>query len=176
MDMSHLIRRFACGYAQGAKAVNADIKVVANMTGTTPAAWNDPVKGSELTKAQISQGAGRDPMPLPPVAPVWACCKLRLTRTSYLSVVDSNQNYIAPRQGSDLDDEGGSITRFYNAFSDGARYGRTGEFGSWASNLNHRGRGFCYGMSITRAGFRCNGPRRPITRHMSSHQVPWQVP
>ena len=27
------------------------------MTGTTPAAWNDPVKGSELTKAQISQGA-----------------------------------------------------------------------------------------------------------------------
>ena len=52
-----LIRRFACGYAQGVKAVNADIKVVANMTGTTPAAWNDPVKGSELTKAQISQGA-----------------------------------------------------------------------------------------------------------------------
>lgn len=52
-----LIRHFGCGYAQGAKAVNPDIKIVANMTGTTPAAWNDPVKGSELTKAQISQGA-----------------------------------------------------------------------------------------------------------------------
>ncbi|MEO9863259.1 MAG: BMP family ABC transporter substrate-binding protein [Yoonia sp.] len=52
-----LIRNFACGYAQGVKAVNADATVVANMTGTTPAAWNDPVKGSELTKAQISQGA-----------------------------------------------------------------------------------------------------------------------
>ncbi|MGZ2258943.1 BMP family lipoprotein [Roseobacter sp. A03A-229] len=52
-----LIRHFACGYAQGVKAVNADATVVANMTGTTPAAWNDPVKGSELTKAQISQGA-----------------------------------------------------------------------------------------------------------------------
>ncbi|WP_170467080.1 BMP family lipoprotein [Ruegeria arenilitoris] len=52
-----LIRHFGCGYAQGAKAVNPDINVVANMTGTTPAAWNDPVKGSELTKAQISQGA-----------------------------------------------------------------------------------------------------------------------
>ncbi len=52
-----LIRHFGCGYAQGAKAVNPDIEVVANMTGTTPAAWNDPVKGSELTKAQISQGA-----------------------------------------------------------------------------------------------------------------------
>ncbi|MGH1355753.1 MAG: BMP family lipoprotein [Thalassovita sp.] len=52
-----LIRHFACGYAQGAMAVNPDTKIVANMTGTTPAAWNDPVKGSELTKAQISQGA-----------------------------------------------------------------------------------------------------------------------
>ena len=52
-----LIRKFACGYAQGVKATNADATVVANMTGTTPAAWNDPVKGSELTKAQISQGA-----------------------------------------------------------------------------------------------------------------------
>lgn len=52
-----LIRHFGCGYAQGAKAVNPDINVVANMTGTTPTAWNDPVKGSELAKAQISQGA-----------------------------------------------------------------------------------------------------------------------
>ncbi|MBV7396090.1 BMP family lipoprotein [Mameliella sediminis] len=52
-----LIRHFACGYAQGAKAVNPDIKVISNMTGTTPAAWNDPVKGAELAKAQISQGA-----------------------------------------------------------------------------------------------------------------------
>jgi len=52
-----LIRNFACGYAQGVKAVNPDATVIANMTGTTPAAWNDPVKGSELTQAQISQGA-----------------------------------------------------------------------------------------------------------------------
>ena len=52
-----LIRHFGCGYAQGAMAVNPDVKVVANMTGTTPSAWNDPVKGSELAKAQISQGA-----------------------------------------------------------------------------------------------------------------------
>lgn len=52
-----LIRNFACGYAQGVKAVNPDATVIANMTGTTPAAWNDPVKGSELTQAQIAQGA-----------------------------------------------------------------------------------------------------------------------
>ena len=52
-----LIRKFGCGYAQGAKAVNPDITVISNMTGTTPTAWNDPVKGSELTLAQISQGS-----------------------------------------------------------------------------------------------------------------------
>ena len=52
-----LIRRFGCGYAQGVKAVNPDATIIANMTGTTPSAWNDPVKGSELTKSQISQGA-----------------------------------------------------------------------------------------------------------------------
>ncbi|MBS0124852.1 BMP family lipoprotein [Thetidibacter halocola] len=52
-----LIRHFGCGYAQGAKAVNPDVKIIANMTGTTPTAWNDPVKGSELAKSQISQGA-----------------------------------------------------------------------------------------------------------------------
>ncbi len=52
-----LIRAFACGFAQGAKAVNPDIKIIQNMTGTTSAAWNDPVKGGELTKAQIAQGS-----------------------------------------------------------------------------------------------------------------------
>jgi len=52
-----LIRRFGCGYAQGVKAVKPDATVVLNMTGTTPAAWNDPVKGAELAKAQKAQGA-----------------------------------------------------------------------------------------------------------------------
>ncbi len=52
-----LIRKFACGYAQGVKSVNADATVLQNMTGTTGAAWNDPVKGGELTQAQIEQGA-----------------------------------------------------------------------------------------------------------------------
>ncbi|WP_127901078.1 BMP family lipoprotein [Solirhodobacter olei] len=52
-----LIHKFECGYAQGVKSVNAKDKVIVNYTGTTPAAWNDPVKGSELAKGQISQGA-----------------------------------------------------------------------------------------------------------------------
>ena len=52
-----LIRKFACGYAQGVLAANPDATIVANFTGTTPAAWNDPGKGAELTLAQIGQGA-----------------------------------------------------------------------------------------------------------------------
>jgi basic membrane protein A len=52
-----LIRKFACGYEQGAKSVKPDIKFLQNMTGTTDAAWNDPVRGGELAKNQIDQGA-----------------------------------------------------------------------------------------------------------------------
>jgi len=52
-----LIRKFQGGYEQGAKYVNPDIEVYANMTGTTVEAWNNPTKGAELTKAQIDKGA-----------------------------------------------------------------------------------------------------------------------
>ena len=52
-----LIHKFACGYVQGVKAANPDAKIIQNYVGTTPAAWNDPVKGGELTRAQKSQGA-----------------------------------------------------------------------------------------------------------------------
>jgi basic membrane protein A len=52
-----LIRRFACGYVQGAKSVDPKIDVLQNMTGTTGAAWNDPVRGGELARSQIERGA-----------------------------------------------------------------------------------------------------------------------
>jgi len=51
-----LIRRFACGYEQGAKHANAKVEVIQNMTGNTPAAWNDPGRGSELAKGQFDRG------------------------------------------------------------------------------------------------------------------------
>ncbi|MAC76720.1 MAG: BMP family ABC transporter substrate-binding protein [Rhodobacteraceae bacterium] len=89
-----LIRKFACGYAQGVKAANPEAKIIANMTGTTPSAWNDPVKGSELTKAQISQGADV----------IYAAAGgtgVGVLQTAadegILSIgVDSNQNYLHP--------------------------------------------------------------------------------
>ena len=53
-----LISKFQCGYQQGVKyASDGKDEVFANMTGTTPAAWNDPVKGGELAKSQIDRGA-----------------------------------------------------------------------------------------------------------------------
>ena len=91
-----LIRKFACGYAQGVKAVDPDAEVLSNMTGTTPAAWNDPVKGSELAQAQISQGADV----------IYAAAGgtgVGVLQTAadqgILSIgVDSNQNYLHPGQ------------------------------------------------------------------------------
>jgi basic membrane protein A len=52
-----LIRKFACGYVQGVRAVNPNAEIYQNMTGTTGAAWNDPVKGGELAKSQFDRGA-----------------------------------------------------------------------------------------------------------------------
>ncbi|MEI2301136.1 BMP family lipoprotein [Ensifer sp. MJa1] len=52
-----LIHKFACGYVGGAKSTGADVKVLEAYTGTTPDAWNDPVKGGEIAKSQIDQGS-----------------------------------------------------------------------------------------------------------------------
>ncbi|MCU0970011.1 MAG: BMP family ABC transporter substrate-binding protein [Rubrivivax sp.] len=51
-----LIRRFQCGYEQGAKYANPKVEVSGAMTGTTPSAWNDPTRGAELAKAQFARG------------------------------------------------------------------------------------------------------------------------
>jgi len=91
-----LIRHFACGYAQGAKAVNPDITVLANMTGTTPAAWNDPVKGGELTKSQISQGAD---VVYAAAGGTGVGVLQAAADGNILSIgVDSNQNHLHPGQ------------------------------------------------------------------------------
>ncbi|UWQ80299.1 BMP family ABC transporter substrate-binding protein [Leisingera sp. S132] len=111
-----LIRKFACGYAEGVKAANPDATVIANMTGTTPAAWNDPVKGSELTKAQISQGADV----------VYAAAGgtgVGVLQTAadegILSIgVDSNQNHLHPGQVlTSMTKKVGNAV--YEAFQDG---------------------------------------------------------
>ena len=89
-----LIRKFGCGYAQGVKAANPDANVIANFTGTTPAAWNDPARGAELTLAQIGQGADV-------VYAAAGATGVGVLQTAadedILSIgVDSNQNYLHP--------------------------------------------------------------------------------
>jgi len=51
-----LVRRFLCGYEQGARHANPKVVVLSAMSGSTPAAWTDPARGAELTKTQIAQG------------------------------------------------------------------------------------------------------------------------
>lgn len=130
-----LIRNFACGYVQGAMAANPDVTVISNMTGTTPAAWNDPVKGSELTKAQISQGADV----------VYAAAGgtgVGVLQTAadegILSIgVDSNQNHLHP--GKVLTS---MLKRVDNAVYEAFSAGTDLETGFNVMGLNNRGVGF----------------------------------
>jgi len=52
-----LIRRFAAGYAAGARYADPAVQILVNMTGTTPAAWQDPARGAELARSQFDRGA-----------------------------------------------------------------------------------------------------------------------
>lgn len=89
-----LIRNFGCGFAQGAKAVNPDIKFISSMTGTTPAAWNDPVKGAELAKAQKAQGS--DVIFAAAGGTGLGVLQAAADEGIYSVGVDSNQNHLHP--------------------------------------------------------------------------------
>lgn len=89
-----LIRNFGCGFAQGAKAFNPDIKFISSMTGTTPAAWNDPVKGAELAKAQKAQGS--DVIFAAAGGTGLGVLQAAADEGIYSVGVDSNQNHLHP--------------------------------------------------------------------------------
>ena len=130
-----LIRKFACGYAQGAKAANPDVEVIANMTGTTPAAWNDPVKGSELTKAQISQGAD---VVFAAAGGTGVGVLQTAADENILSIgVDSNQNHLHP--GKVLTS---MLKRVDNAVYDAMKQGADLETGNFTMTLANGGVGY----------------------------------
>jgi basic membrane protein A len=52
-----LIKRFATGYEEGARAARPGVRVIENYVGVTDAAWNNPGKGKELAMAQMGKGA-----------------------------------------------------------------------------------------------------------------------
>jgi basic membrane protein A len=51
-----IVRRTGEGYAEGARWAVPSIKIVENVTGTTPAAFTDPARGAELAKSQFDRG------------------------------------------------------------------------------------------------------------------------
>ncbi|WP_297106862.1 BMP family ABC transporter substrate-binding protein [uncultured Devosia sp.] len=89
-----LIHKFYCGYAQGAKAVNADATLIESYTGTTPAAWNDPVTAGELAKAAMDQGA--DIVFAAAGGSGLGVLQAMADAGEYSIGVDSNQNYLHP--------------------------------------------------------------------------------
>ncbi|MFC0251190.1 BMP family lipoprotein [Massilia consociata] len=89
-----LIRAFACGYAQGAKAQHPKIEIMQNMVGTTAAAWNDPAKGGELARAQFDRGA--DVVFAVAGGSGMGALQMAKTKGKLAIGVDSNQNYLHP--------------------------------------------------------------------------------
>jgi len=89
-----LIRRFACGYEQGAKWTDPKIGIIQNMTGTTPAAWNDPARGGELAKGQFERGV--DVVYAAAGASGIGVLQAAADNKKLAIGVDSNQNYLHP--------------------------------------------------------------------------------
>jgi len=89
-----LIRRFALGYEEGARYVNPKIEIFQNMTGTTPAAWNDPTRGGELARSQFDRGA--DVVYAAAGATGLGVLQAAKDKGRLAIGVDSNQNHIHP--------------------------------------------------------------------------------
>lgn len=139
-----LIRNFACGYVGGVKATNADAKVIQNMTGDTPAAWNDPSKGGEIAKSQMDQGSDV----IFAAAGGTGIGVLQATADAdKLSIgVDSNQNGLHP--GKVLTSMLKRVdVATYNAFKDGA----DGKFTSGVSFLGVKEGGVDYAVDDNNA-------------------------
>ena len=51
-----IIRRIGEGYAEGARWAVPGIRIIDNVTGTTPAAFTDPARGAELARSQFDRG------------------------------------------------------------------------------------------------------------------------
>lgn len=89
-----LVRKFDCGYRQGAQYVNPDIDVLLNFAGSTDHAWNDPARGSELATVQIEKGA--DVIYVAAGKTGMGVFKKIFESNLYAIGADSNQNDIHP--------------------------------------------------------------------------------
>jgi basic membrane protein A len=134
-----LIRNFAHGYQQGVKHVDPDAEVLVNMTGTTPAAWNDPAKGAELAQSQFDRGAD---VVYAAAGGTGLGVLQAAADSGKLSIgVDSNQNYLHP--GSVLTSMLKRVdVAVYNAFKDAME----GDLAPGAQNLGLAEEGVGYAL------------------------------
>lgn len=89
-----LIRKFALGYKEGVLYANPKAEVFQNMTGTTPAAWGDPIKAGELARSQFDRGA--DVIFTAAGGSGMGVLQAAADLKKFSIGVDSNQNYIHP--------------------------------------------------------------------------------
>lgn len=89
-----LIRKFALGYAEGARYTDPAIEIFENMTGATPAAWSDPTRGGELARSQFDRGA--DVIYAAAGGTGVGVYQAARDAGKLAIGVDSNQNYIHP--------------------------------------------------------------------------------
>jgi basic membrane protein A len=89
-----LISKLASGSEQGVKYVTPNAQVFQNMTGSTPAAFADPARGSELAKSQISKGA--DVLFAAAGGTGIGVYQAAKDEGKLAIGVDSNQNYLQP--------------------------------------------------------------------------------
>jgi basic membrane protein A len=89
-----LIRNFQFGYEQGVKHASGSASVLANYTGSTPAAWNDPARGGELAIGQFDQGA--DVVYAAAGATGLGVLQAAADKGKLSIGVDSNQNHLHP--------------------------------------------------------------------------------
>ncbi len=89
-----LIRRFAMGYAAGAKHVAPKVTVTENYIGVTNDAWNNPTKAKELALSQF--GAGVDVIFVAAGASGTGAFDATEEKKRFAIGVDSNQNWMKP--------------------------------------------------------------------------------
>jgi basic membrane protein A len=89
-----LIRRFACGYAQGMKYANPKAVLIQNMAGTTPDAWTNPARGGEIAQQQFDRGV--DVVYAAAGSTGIGALQAAADRGKLAIGVDSNQNYMHP--------------------------------------------------------------------------------
>lgn len=124
-----LIHNFLHGYEQGVKYVNSSAEVFSNFAGTTPAAWTDPAKGSELAISQFDRGA--DVVYAAAGATGLGVLQAAADKGKLSIGVDSNQNHLHP--GSVLTSMLKRVdVAVYNAF-------KSAQDGTWKAGVQNLG-------------------------------------